>query len=316
MPVIYRITNMANDKFYIGSAESFERRRWQHVYALKRGEHKNPHLQAAWNKYGEEMFVFEVLETVANSEAVFDAENRYLHQFVGRSDCYNINIDAHKPRLGKTHTPETKAKIRANRIAPTGEAHYRYGKTVAPEVRSKISATQAGRPNPRKGLKMSEQGRANVAAAVKRGEESHFYGKRPTNADDLQKPVYVQKPDGTQEAFPSLSYMRDTLGVSIATIIRACKSGRPVRVGVASGWKMSYEPVQAVTLPPEYADLPRTRQLAKEQGTALYFTGVPCEHGHLAPRKVKGICVECAKIEGQKSNARARLKKLAATQTT
>ena len=47
MAVIYRITNMANGKYYIGSAESFARREWQHKYDLRRGVHKNPRLQAA-----------------------------------------------------------------------------------------------------------------------------------------------------------------------------------------------------------------------------------------------------------------------------
>ena len=50
MAVIYQITNMVNGKYYIGSAESFARREWQHKYDLKRGAHKNPHLQASWNK--------------------------------------------------------------------------------------------------------------------------------------------------------------------------------------------------------------------------------------------------------------------------
>ena len=293
MAVIYRITNMANGKFYVGSAESYERRKWQHVYDLKRGQHKNPRLQAAWNKYGEEMFVFEVLETVPDAESALDAENRYLHEFVGRPDCYNINIDAHKPRLGKTHSEATKAKIRANRVPPAGETHYRYGKTVSDETKAKISAAQKGRANPRKGLKMSEQGRANVAASVKRGAESHFYGKRPTNADSLQKRVYVLKPEGVQEEFPSLTCVRDTVGVSIATIIRACKSGKPIQTGTAAGWKMSYEPVVAPTIPAEYAHLPRTRQQAKAEGASQYFTGLPCGRGHVSPRAVKGTCIMC-----------------------
>lgn len=144
MAVIYQITNMVNGKYYIGSAESFARREWQHKYDLKRGSHKNPHLQAAWNKYGADAFVFEVIENVAPDRESFDVENSYLMKCVGSDDCYNINSDAHKPRLGKTHSEVTKAKIRANRIAPKGEDHYRYGQTLTPEVREKIGASQRG----------------------------------------------------------------------------------------------------------------------------------------------------------------------------
>lgn len=43
--------------------------------------------------------------------------------------------------------------------------------------------------------------------------------------------------------------------------------------------------------------LPKTRAEAKATGAAHYFTGLPCKHGHVAPRKTKGACVECLKEE-------------------
>jgi len=43
--------------------------------------------------------------------------------------------------------------------------------------------------------------------------------------------------------------------------------------------------------------LPRTRTEAKAAGATHYFTGEPCKHGHIAPRKTKGACVECLKVE-------------------
>lgn len=44
-------------------------------------------------------------------------------------------------------------------------------------------------------------------------------------------------------------------------------------------------------------NLPKTRAEAKATGAAYYFTGEPCKHGHIAPRKTKGACVECLKAE-------------------
>ena len=49
------------------------------------------------------------------------------------------------------------------------------------------------------------------------------------------------------------------------------------------------------------ANLPKTRQEAKATGAKYYFTGEPCKHGHVAPRKTKGACVECIKIEWQQA---------------
>jgi hypothetical protein len=48
--------------------------------------------------------------------------------------------------------------------------------------------------------------------------------------------------------------------------------------------------------------LPKTRKEAMETGATHYFTGEPCKHGHIAPRKTKGTCVECQRIEWERSN--------------
>jgi group I intron endonuclease len=64
MPCIYQIKNVVNNKIYVGSTqkEKFSRRKSEHLSELKHNKHKNQHLQNAWNKYGEETFIFEILE--------------------------------------------------------------------------------------------------------------------------------------------------------------------------------------------------------------------------------------------------------------
>lgn len=49
--------------------------------------------------------------------------------------------------------------------------------------------------------------------------------------------------------------------------------------------------------------LPKSRAEAKATGAKYYFTGESCKHGHIAPRKTKGACVECLKVEWEKTNA-------------
>jgi len=44
-------------------------------------------------------------------------------------------------------------------------------------------------------------------------------------------------------------------------------------------------------------NLPRTRKEAQASKAKYYFTGEPCKHGHVAPRKTKGSCVDCLKVE-------------------
>ena len=75
---IYKIINLINNKFYVGSAEIFARRKRIHWWRLRRGDHSNAKLQAAWNKYGESAFVFAVVEEVQDKENLLAAENRWL----------------------------------------------------------------------------------------------------------------------------------------------------------------------------------------------------------------------------------------------
>jgi group I intron endonuclease len=240
MAVIYRITNMANGKFYIGSAESFARREWQHKYALRRNEHKNPRLQAAWNKYGEEMFVFEVIEEIAPDRNAFDIENTYLHKVVGQEDCYNINTDAIGMRTGITHTEASKAKVSASRKGKAaGEEHYRYGKIVSEEVRQKIGDTQRGKPKG-PGRKVSEAGKAKIRANIEAGRSHmHWLGKTHTEeAKEKMRKKVLEQTSG--QMFDSLTAVLTHYQMTMPTLRRALLSGKPISKGKFVGCVFVY----------------------------------------------------------------------------
>jgi group I intron endonuclease len=198
-------------------------------------------MQAAWNKYGEECFKFEVLMHIEDVNELLSVEQVWLDEHAGKPYCYNWATDASAPMRGKKHTKESVKKCTdAGYRCPKGKESVLFGVPRSDETKAKISEKCKGLVNPMKGKTHSEQSKANISAAVKRGEESHFYGKRPTNADDLQKEIHAVLPDRTTQTFISLTYMRDNLGVSIGTIIRACKSGGPIKFGGLTGWVLSY----------------------------------------------------------------------------
>lgn len=90
---IYQIRNLINGKFYVGSTMRFERRWWDHQEKLRKGNHVNAHLQASWNKHGEESFVFEVLEVLPEptKEVLALREQEVLNGvWDGGSRCYNL----------------------------------------------------------------------------------------------------------------------------------------------------------------------------------------------------------------------------------
>lgn len=243
MAVIYQITNMVNGNYYIGSAESFARREWQHKYDLKKGTHKNPRLQAAWNKYGPDAFVFEVLEEIAEGRNAFDVENTYLFQHVGRRECYNVNTDAIGMRTGIPMSEKSKAQLSTNRKGKAaGAEHYRYGKEVAPEVRVKIGAAQKGKPKAA-GRKVTEEGRAKIRANIEAGRShKHWLGKQHTEEAKAKMARAVQVTDskGNAEMFSSITVLREELKLTPPTVNRALKSGQPITRGPLKGWTFKY----------------------------------------------------------------------------
>lgn len=295
MAVIYRITNMANGKFYIGSADSFARREWQHKYALRRKEHKNPHLQASWDKHGEEMFVFEVVEQIPEGEDQLAWEDKWLRDCVGKPDCYNVNTLATAPRLGIEHSDESKARISIKVQQAVAEGR---GGAFIPseETRKKMSESLKGNQNAL-GYKRSDAEREAIRQRTLGNK--NFLGKKHTEEAKakLRRPIYALLPDGTRRDFIGVSAAGEELNVAYPMLLRACKVGKPINRGMFAGWQFFYADQEAapVHIPEEFKHLPRTRQDAKAQGAKEYFTGLPCTHGHISPRLAKGSCVACRK---------------------
>lgn len=67
---IYCIENVINHKTYIGSSKNIYQRLLKHFALLRHNKHQNPHLQNAWNKYGEEAFRWFVIEYCDNDSLI------------------------------------------------------------------------------------------------------------------------------------------------------------------------------------------------------------------------------------------------------
>lgn len=139
--VIYQIRNVVNGKLYIGSAVDSKIRFEKHRRQLRKGKHHCAHLQASWNKHGEDCFKFEMLECVEGD--LLEAEQRWIDRYYGKGNCYNTAKFAGAPMRGRTHTEEAKQRIQE--ALPRGQNHYRYGKPLDEEIRKKIGDTQRGK---------------------------------------------------------------------------------------------------------------------------------------------------------------------------
>lgn len=104
---IYKIRNLINGKIYVGSTQDFSFRKKEHFWELKNNKHYNQYLQRAFNKYGEENFVFEILEE-CNIENLLVREQYYLDTLQPFDEVgYNVN-----PLAGKYYNiPVPVAKL-------------------------------------------------------------------------------------------------------------------------------------------------------------------------------------------------------------
>ena len=230
---IYKIINVVNNKFYVGSAVDLKRRKTRHFSELRTGKHNNRHLQAAWVKYGEQAFVFVVVEEVPAEVDLLAAENIWLKEHVGKDYCYNLGVDATAPMTGfggelsptwgYKHTEEARAVIAATSKGRTQDAEtikrktaHLIGKPKSAEVRAKISATLSG-------------------------EGNYWYGKkRPDHGAKVSRAVVAIKPDGGTVKYASIQALRENTGMKPPTANRALKSGKPLTRGPYKGWSFKY----------------------------------------------------------------------------
>jgi len=75
---IYKITNLINSKFYIGSSINLTRRKAEHKYRRKLNIIHNSAIRSAVLKYGEENFIFEILEIIDCKSKLQELEQYYI----------------------------------------------------------------------------------------------------------------------------------------------------------------------------------------------------------------------------------------------
>lgn len=104
---IYKITNIINGKIYVGSAVNLITRQINHFSNLRKCKHCNILLQRAFNKYGEENFIFEILEEVKDKTKLLEREQYYLDLLGPKYNICKIAGSA----LGRKWTEQSRIKL-------------------------------------------------------------------------------------------------------------------------------------------------------------------------------------------------------------
>ncbi len=103
---IYCLINLENKKRYIGSSKNLYDRLHQHFHNLKYNKHHSKHLQASYNKYGEDNFTFDILE-YCEFEDLYIREQYFIDSLLPE---YNKRINAER-NDGLLLSEESKLKI-------------------------------------------------------------------------------------------------------------------------------------------------------------------------------------------------------------
>ena len=195
---VYCIRNTLNGKRYVGSTAKSFTKRWNiHKTGLRNGYHHSRHLQAAWNKYGEEAFEFLIIERVAPKGCVA-REQFWLDLWKTANQKYGYNISPTAgSTLGREFTEETKEKMRkAKKGGKLSEEHKRkiseagLGRKPSEETRAKLRAGCLTRPplseearqkisRTLTGYKHTEEARRNMSKSLVGNQNTKGYRHTP-----------------------------------------------------------------------------------------------------------------------------------------
>lgn len=129
---IYKIENILNGDFYVGSSIDVYKRYYQHRTLLKRNKHWSTHLQNSWNKYGADNFVFTVLEySNLDVNGLRDLEQQYLDNL---KPIYNLSMEVFSLSIYPRPESHIKNISYALKMSPVVQSE-KYKKKVSESVK-------------------------------------------------------------------------------------------------------------------------------------------------------------------------------------
>ena len=93
---IYKIINIKNGKFYLGSSNNFKQRVKRHKRDLKFNRHHNIYLQRIYNKYGHNISATasggDMIYNHPNREAIIERSKQILEDYK-QTEAYKIDLN-------------------------------------------------------------------------------------------------------------------------------------------------------------------------------------------------------------------------------
>ena len=223
---IYQIYNKITNKRYIGSSISIRRRWSQHLHALKHNIHHSKHLQNAWNKYGEDAFVFQCLE-FCEPENLLSLEHDYITYYKTTNREYGYNTTEDVENALKM---QDKDRIKISKAL--------LGRKWTEEQRQKFIKSRTGKKQPKISETRKRQIKDGTVKLVKINEVSEEKQKiwkqhiseskkkyYENNPNHVYHPIKIESEDFVMY-FPTVKKAAEYLNVCVDTIRNVAKTGK------------------------------------------------------------------------------------------
>jgi len=213
--VIYKATNIINNKLYIGKTiYTMDIRKKKHLSSVNTKKKLNYHFYNAIRKYGKENFKWEVID-VANTEQELNEKEKYWIKELNAVSPNGYNLTSGGDGCsGYKHTEESKKKISLNNYW-LGKEGVNKGKKFSDEHKKKLSDLHKGKPN----NIVYTQELINTLRQQKLGNKNPMYGKIPISA---KKVIDMN----TKEIYNSLHDAGKITGVNWTNIGDVCRGNR------------------------------------------------------------------------------------------
>lgn len=170
---IYKITNIVNQKLYIGFTSRKTSVRWSEHKTYSKKKKLKQLIHRAMRKYGPENFTFEVIYQSTNNDHCLNImEEYFIRKFKSHVSEGGYNEtwggDVMVENKGRKHSIQSRKNMSD---AHLGQAAWNKGKTMSEEFKQKVSFGHMGKTPWNKGKKglLSDQQRKNISEGTKRG---------------------------------------------------------------------------------------------------------------------------------------------------
>lgn len=222
---IYRILNLINGKSYIGSASISFKKRWTQHVQLFANKNNQKYLQNAWNKYGINNFMFEIVEVVnGDIKNILEREQFYIDN---TKEKYNISPTAGSPK-GTKLSVGTKRKI--------SESHL--GIRPSDETKKKMSDSKRGSLNNRFGIEHSQETKKKMS----RNAGNSCLGKFGKLHHNSKPVIQLDLDDHCIKKFECVNDIERELGFNRSNISKCCNG----HLKKAYGFKWKFETVRDI----------------------------------------------------------------------